>query len=154
MTPRRFAWALVASACALPGCGPEPRARILRCEWHGIGTFANYATQAEAKLVADRLVGLNIVSKVDTIPDGSAGTCGYGLPQTRIEFISDDDSNKRLRLIDERNQGVGHVHYRVIGDRLIIESIDAYACEAGRIELPIDMGPSPGDCRVGPSGMR
>lgn len=105
-------------------------------------------------MAGDRLIALRIASTAGTIPDSLGGTCLYELPQERIEYISDDASNKRLRLIDERNQGIGHVHYRVIGDRLIIESIDAYACEAGRIELPIDMGPSPGDCRVGPPGMR
>ncbi|MCC7247971.1 MAG: hypothetical protein IT473_05035 [Lysobacter sp.] len=154
MKSRQFAWAMAASACALSGCESASRDRDLRCEWHGTGAFANYATRAEAKLVADRLVGLRIVSKVGTIPDSSAGTCVYELPEARIEYISDDASKKRLRLIDERNEGIGYLRYRVTGNRLSVESIDSTACEEGRIEFPIDMGPSPGDCRVGPPGMR
>jgi hypothetical protein len=151
---RRFAWVLFASACALPGCGLASRDRTFLCEWRGTGVFSKYATQAEAKMLGDRLIALHITSTVDTIPDRRAGTCAYTLPQDRVEFISDDDSNKRLRLIDDRNQGIGYIRYRVADDKLIIESVEAYACEAGRIELPINMGPSPGDCLVGPPGMR
>jgi hypothetical protein len=151
---QRLALALTASACVLSGCGHASHERIVRCEWHGTGSFAKYATQAEAKMMDDRLIALRIASTVDTIPDSMAGTCAYELPQVRIEFISDDAFNKRLRLVDDRSQGIGYVHYRVTGDRLIVESIDAIACEAGRIELPIDMGQSAGDCRVGRLGMR
>lgn len=139
---------LVAIAAASTGC-EHPNAEHFSCNWRGAGQFAEYATDADARLSDGRLTALRIVSKVGVIPDRSEGTCVYDLRGKRFEHVIGDDGLPRLRFINERNEGTGYLDYHVSGDRLIVMSVSSYACAQGRLEFPIDMSSDPDTCQVG-----
>lgn len=140
---------LIALAVASAACADRPVAIDVSCRWRGTGQFAEYATDARARLSDGRLTALRIVSKVGAIPDRSEGTCVYDLRRRRFEHGVGDDGTRRLRFVNDRNEGTGYLDYRVSGKTLIVEHVSSYACANGSLVLPIEMSSDPGACRVG-----
>ncbi len=140
---------LILVATASIGC-VEPHSTVdVSCDWKGAGQFAEYATDAHARLSDGRLTSLRIVSKVGVIADRSEGTCVYDLREQRFEHVIGDDGMPRLRFVNDRNEGTGYLDYRVSGDRLIVITVSSYACAQGGLVFPIDMSSDPDTCQVG-----
>ncbi len=91
---------LAAIAAASTGCMKHPDAAHFYCNWRGTGQFAEYATDAHARLSDGRLTALRIVSKVGVIPDRSKGICIYDLRDKRFEHVIGDDGLPRLRFVN------------------------------------------------------
>lgn len=140
---------MVAIASASTGCMERFNTAYFYCNWRGSGQFAEYATDAQARLSDGRLTALRIVSKVGVIADASGGTCVYDLREQRFEHVIGDDGMPRLRFVNDGNEGTGYLDYRVSGDRLTVITVSSYACAQGRLEFPIDMSSDPDACEVG-----
>lgn len=98
---------LILVATAAVGCVERASTVDVSCDWQGAGQFAEYATNAQARLSNDRLTALRIVSKVGVIADGSEGTCVYDLREQHFEHVLGDDGMPRLRFVNDRNEGTG-----------------------------------------------
>ena len=143
---------LIAVAAASTGCVQHASTADVSCSWRGAGQFAEYATDAQARLSDGRLTALRIASKVGVIPDGPGGTCVYDLHGQCFEHRTGDDGILRLRFVNDRNEGTGYLDYRVSGDRLIVVNVSSYVCAEGRLEFPIEMSSDPDACQVGAFG--
>lgn len=137
---------------ALAGCD-EAATQRYDCQWQGRGRWNVYSTTAMATVIDDQLQSLRIVSTSGVIPD-DARTCSYDLHGRSFDHVRDDDGLPRLRMLNDRGEGIGYLDYAIDGGTLRIMGIDHPDCETGRITFPVELRPDSPDCVVGPSMMR
>ena len=138
---------------ALAGCNRAPIQRY-DCEWLGQGQWNAYSTKATATIIDRRLQSLRIVSTSGVVPDGAPGTCIYDLHGRSFEHARDFDGLPRLRMLNNRGEGIGYLDYAIDDGTLRIMNIEQPGCETGFITFPIELRPGSPDCVVGPPEMR